>query len=229
MKAIQALRVLTDLTASQWGLVTTAQAARIGVGRLEMSRLTQMGHLERLDHGVYRAAAVPGDLHEGVKAAWLSINPGQTAEERLTRYPYDAVVSGATASWLLGIGDLVPEPYEFTTPTRRQTQRSELVYRTKRLQRASVTIRSGLPVTTVEQTIADLVKAHQDRSLIADVMSEAINLDRPRLAELLEPLATRNGHPSGDGRALMARFIDPLLAGTTIGEMWNPDILAWEN
>jgi predicted transcriptional regulator of viral defense system len=204
MKAMTVLRVLADLTGSQWGMVTTAQAARIGVGRLELSRLAADGHLERLGHGVYRAATVPIDRYEGVKSLWLSINPGYTADERLFRRPYDAVVSGPAAAWMLGVGDLVPEPYEFTTPTRRHTQRTELVYRTRALSRENVTIREGLPVTTFEQTVADLVESHIDLSLIADVIADVARLDRGRLASLLSPFAARHGCNPGDGKAFLS-------------------------
>ncbi|MDR1999552.1 MAG: type IV toxin-antitoxin system AbiEi family antitoxin domain-containing protein [Frankiaceae bacterium] len=204
MKATAALRELADLTASQWGMATSAQAARLGIGRLELSRLAASGHLERLGHGVYRATAAPVDPREGIKAIWLSINPGSTVDERLFRRPFDAVVSGSAASWLLEAGDLVPEPYEYTTPTRRFTQRTDLTYRTRMLPEDSVTIREGLPVTTFEQTIADLVETHIDHSLIADVIADVPNLDRARLADLLAPLASRYGHSPGDGRALLA-------------------------
>ncbi|MCL1841772.1 MAG: type IV toxin-antitoxin system AbiEi family antitoxin domain-containing protein [Propionibacteriaceae bacterium] len=203
MKATWALLALADLTAAQWGLATTAQAARLGVGRLELSRLARDGHLERLGHGIYRATAVPADRREALKAAWLSVSPGLTAEERLRRRPYDAVVSGAAASWLLAMGDLVPEPYEFTAFPRRQTQRTELVYRTRALPDANVTIREGLPVTTPEQTIADLVDERYDLSLVADALSDAANIDRDMLSQLLAPLAQRHGSSCGDGEALL--------------------------
>ncbi|MDR0284134.1 MAG: type IV toxin-antitoxin system AbiEi family antitoxin domain-containing protein, partial [Propionibacteriaceae bacterium] len=170
MKMIRALRVLADITAWQWGLVTTAQAARVGVTSLDMSRLARDGHLERVGHGVYRAAAAPSDPREGLKAAWISLNPGSTAEERIRLRPYDAVVAGAAASWLLGIGDLVPEPYEFVTPARRQTQRTELVIRTKPLPGNCVAFREGLPVMSPEQTIADLVENDMGSSLVTDVL-----------------------------------------------------------
>lgn len=157
-----------------------------------------MGHLERLGHGIYRAAGVPADRFEALKDAWLSVDPKLTAEERLRRPVVDAVVSGAAAAYLHGLGDLVPEPYEFTVPSRRQTQRSELRFRVRQLPKASVTLREGLPVTTVEQTIADLVEARTDQSMIAGLLADASSLDRTRLAELLGPLAARNGFPSGE-------------------------------
>ncbi|WP_036923504.1 type IV toxin-antitoxin system AbiEi family antitoxin domain-containing protein [Propionicicella superfundia] len=198
MDALEVLRELSQVTAAQWGLVTTAQAGRRGVSRLHLSRLADAGHLERLGHGIYRAAGVPADRFEALKAAWLSVDPKRTAEERLRQPTADAVVSGAAAAYLHGLGDLVPEPYEFAVPARRQTQRSEIRFRVRQLPKDSVTLREGLPVTTVEQTIADLVEARTDQSMIAGLLADARSLDRTRLAELLGPMAARNGLPSGE-------------------------------
>jgi len=203
---MQALRELGDLTASQWGMVTTAQAAARGITRLQLSRLAEDGHLERIAYGIYRDAGTPPERYDSLKAAWLSINPRRTALDRLTDKPPDAVVSGATASYLLGLGDLVPEPYELTVPRRRQTQRTELTFRVRQLPPDSLTRREGLPVTTPEQTIADLVQARLDLSLVAGVLSEAEALDSARLADALSPLASRNGFRRGDGQALLAEL-----------------------
>ena len=46
MKAGDALRELTDITANQWGMVTTAQASALGITRLTLSRLAEAGQLE---------------------------------------------------------------------------------------------------------------------------------------------------------------------------------------
>jgi len=203
---MHALRELGDLTASQWGMVTTAQAAARGVTRLQLSRLAEDGHLERIAYGIYRDAGTPPERYDSLKAAWLSINPRRTALDRLADKPPDAVVSGATASYLLGLGDLAPEPYELTVPRRRQTQRAELTFRVRQLPTGSLTRREGLPVTTPEQTIADLVQARLDLSLVAGVLSEAEALDSARLADLLSPLASRNGFKRGDGQGFLAEL-----------------------
>ena len=83
-------------------------------------------------------------------------------------------------------------------PARRQTQRPEIRFRVRQLPSNSVNVRAGLPVTTVEQTIADLVEARTDLSMVADLLADAAHLDRSRLTELLEPLAARNGFRSGE-------------------------------
>lgn len=220
MKAANALLALAELSASQWGMFTTAQAVAHGVSRLAVARLADAGQLDRLAHGVYRDAGSPGDEFEDLRAAWLSIDPSRLAEERINDDDHPIVVSGTTAAWLHSAGDLRPEPFEFTTTRRRQTQRRELRYRVRKLDSSRITIRHGLPVTDLEQTIADLVEARTDLSLVAGVMTAAADkrsLDQHLLARLLTPLAARNGFAAEDGEALLAHL--EKLAGIDIDSL----------
>ncbi|WP_100443949.1 type IV toxin-antitoxin system AbiEi family antitoxin domain-containing protein [Glycomyces xiaoerkulensis] len=238
MKSIEALRILAELSVSQWGLFTTAQAAARGVSRLTLTRLAESGQLERLTHGVYRDAGAPGDEFEGLRAAWLSLDPAHLAEERLG-LGGTAVISGATAAWLHGVGDLLPEPYEFSTPRRRQTQRSEIRFKVRDLDDSKITVESGLPVTILEQTISDLVAARTDLSLVAKVVADSAaktSLDLELLSDLLDPLAARNGITYGSGEALLEHLMrtagidkDSLaehLASSSLGRLVAADYLA---
>ena len=210
MKAREALRVLAEITESQWGMVTSAQARARGVSHMSLSRLTESGDLVRLSHGIYKSAAVPGDEHESLRTAWLAADPKRFAWERLQERPGSLVVSGESAALLLGIGDLAALQNEFTTSSRKQTQRGGVRYRMRRLPDRDVTIRAGLPVTTVERTIADLVEDRAELGHVADALRDAARqsqLDVGRLVELLSPLAKRNGHAKGDGRALFDELL----------------------
>ncbi len=205
MKSSEALRVLAGLSTSQWGMVTTAQAAASGVTRLDLSRLTVAGHLERVAHGVYRDAGAPADEFESLRAAWLAADPSPTAEARLRDLADGVVIMGTSAASLHEVGDLPAARHEFSTPVRRQTQRPDVVYRQRLRGPDDVTIAHGLPVTTIERTLTDLVAARTDLSLVADALRDAARarrLDTGRLIELLGPLAARNGHRQNDGTAL---------------------------
>jgi hypothetical protein len=217
MRSADALLQLAELSAPQWGMVTTAQAAILGVERLDLSRLFEAGHLERLAYGVYRDAGAPSAEFESLRAAWLAADPSLTAEQRLRHLPGGVVVMGESAASLHGVGDLPADRHEFSTPVRRQSQRSEVSYRKRRLEPGDVTIAHGLPVTTIERTVADLVEARTDLSLVADVLRDAAQtrrLDTNRLTELLGPLAARNGLRKGDGGAVLGRLT--ALAGLDI-------------
>ena len=215
------------ITSSQWGMVTTAQAQRVGVSRLMLSRLEKAGALERLANGVYKDSGVPSDRFEGVHAMWLSLHPAKTAENRLTNKQHEAVVTLETAAWLHNIGDFVPEPYRFSTPKRKQTQRGDLQLRTKQYPVESIEIVEGLPVTGIEQTIADLVEANTDISLMQDLFlhlsaTTMDKIDEGRLSVLLSPLAQRNGFEPGDGTSLRQQLMVSRTAHMM--DIWQPII-----
>lgn len=210
MQSRESLRTLAEVTESQWGMVTSAQAGARGITHMNLTRLTESGSLVRLAQGVYRDAGAPSVEHEELRAAWLAIEPKKLAYERLEDLPNTAVVSGESASRLHAIGDLRASRSEFTTPTRKQTQRTDVRYRTRSLPKQDVAVRDGLPVTTRERTIADLVEDRQDLSLVAGVLRDAAQQSRlglDRLSELLSPLAERNGHRKGDGDALLEELL----------------------
>lgn len=172
MKTIEAIRKLNDIAFSQRGLFTTAQAQRAGVERYVVSRLEKSGNVERLAKGVYRMGGAPSPREEDVLAAWLSINPD--------RKPGDPsgggapVATGATAAWLYGLGEIGPVPYEFCTDERRQTQRTHVRLRKRRLPPEDVTIVAGIPVTTPARTVVDLIDEGEDLSLVANVLNDAL-------------------------------------------------------
>lgn len=201
---------LAEITASQWGMVTTAQAERVGVSRLMLARLNEQGLLDRLRHGVYLDAGAPGSQFDELKAAWLSTVPARFAEERLKNMESGPVVSGESASRLHGVGDLRAMVNTFTVPTRKQSQKREIQYRMRTLDPRDVTLFEGLPTTTLERTIADLIDMRTDLSLVADVLADAVKrtlLDHEHLVELLSPLAVRNGFKKADGQALLDKLL----------------------
>lgn len=220
MESRAALRALAEASESQWGLITSAQARARGVTHMNLTRLADSGDLVRVAHGVYRDAGAPSADHEELRAAWLMTDPPRLAYERLSEHPPSAVVSGESASRLHGIGDLRAMRHEFTTPRRRQTQRPDVRYRTRELPEQDVTICDGLPATTRERTIADLVEDRQDLSIVGDALRDAAGqsrLNAERLAELLGPLAERNGHKRGDGDALLSELLR--LAGLDLDQL----------
>lgn len=211
MKADEALRRIAVVTTAQWGMVTAAQANSLGITRLSMSRLAESGHLERLAHGVYRSAGAPSDEFEDLRAAWLSTEPNRQAEERLGNLAEGIVVASSSAAHLHGIGVLWANRHEFVTATRRQTQRSAIRYRQRHLEDRDVTLVEGLPVMTMERTLADLLDDVWELSHVADALSSAMKkrqLDFDRLRELFNPLAERNGFRRHDGNALLGRLLE---------------------
>ncbi len=223
--------ILEELAAGQWGLFTTAQAKNRGVNRANLSHRERDGRVERLTHGVYRLGGVPVSGLDNLRAAWLSTEPTQLSWKRLDTV--DVVVSGAAAAHVHACGDLDPSPFKMTTRTRRQTQRSDILFSHRQLQSRDVVIIDGLPVTSIERTIADLVNDIGDLSLVADVVADASRGDRvidsEYLGALLETHARRYGHRRGDGLALVEQLrkiagIDDETAARAV--LANPGITA---
>lgn len=211
MKGPESLRVIAEVTTSQWGMVTAAQARALGVSRLTLSRLAEAGHLERLAHGVYRDAGAPSGEFEGLQSAWLSVEPKFLAEERLRDLKSAVVVASTSAATLHGIGDFWSDRHEFVVAKRRQTQRPEIRYRQRRLESRDITVVQGLPVMRVERTLADLLDDVKDISLVTDALSAAVKkyrLDLNRMRELLSVLAERNGFQRNDGNAVLEYLLD---------------------
>lgn len=205
-----AASVVSGIAAGQWGLLTTAQAEATGVNRSSLARMCDRGDLERVGQGVYVLAGADDEL-SALRAAWLALAPAATPEERLAELPGAAVVSHASAAGLHKLGDLPHDIAEFIVGESRRTVRDGIRLYQAHLDAADVTIVEGLPVTTIERTIVDLLRSrrHGDPDHVARIVGDALveaRLDVDRLAELLEPLASRYKQP--DGAAFMAWLVE---------------------
>ena len=199
MKKIEAIRAINDIAASQRGLFTAAQAQAAGVGRYVLSRLESLGNVERLAKGVYRMGGAPSTREEDVLAVWLSINPGRRPGE----FPSEEapVAMGATAAWLLELGEIGPTPYEFCMPRRKQTKRPGLVIRKRSLDPKDVMIVAGIPATRPARTVVDLIDCGEDLSLVASVLADALDRglvdDEGALRERIDARSPKCGLPKG--------------------------------
>lgn len=204
MVSASVARRMADIASGQWGMITTAQARVHGVARANLAYRVRTGSLELTDHyGVYRLAAVPTSPLDDLRAAWLSTNPEVLATDRAAARRPDAVVASAAAAKVHHIGDAYPAPYRMIVPGRRQSTRGVIAYSWRPLDSCDVEVVDGLPVTTRERTIIDLLRDEGDVSIVADALRDALQgdhvLDLSRLGELLAPHADQLGKASGDG------------------------------
>jgi predicted transcriptional regulator of viral defense system len=209
---VSQLLEIAEVASEQWGLVTAAQAARIGVSAQSMARWAREDVLTRLAHGVYKVAGSPYDPRDDLRAAWLMLDPKRTATERISAPALDAVISHRSAAQLHGLGDLDADVYEFTVEGRRQTRRKDVRIHTRAsaIARESWTLVGGLPVTTVIATIVDLAAAQTDGGHLGGIVRDAIAtavVDIDRLSEALRPYAHRYGAALGDGEGAVRRFL----------------------
>ncbi len=162
---------------------------------MELTRLAANGHLERVARGIYRASGAPSVHDEAVWVAWRSLDPSAPA---WSRDLCSCAASHNTAAWLLGLGELNPEPLTFTSPIRRQVSREGLRIVHGPLLVGNVRLVEGLPGTTAARTVCDLARDGEDLSLVALVLEDALSEGAVR-----------------DARALKAR-VDELCAGRDV-------------
>lgn len=212
MRASPVARRLADIASCQWGLITTAQARVHGVARANLAHRVKTGELERTEHfGVYRLATTQAGPLDDLRAAWLSTNPEALAPERVAGPEHDAVIAAAAAGMVHGIGNFYPAPYRVIVPGRRQSTKGTIAYSWRALDPRDVQVVDGLPVTTCERTVVDLLSDEGDVSLVADALGDALrshyDIDNARLAELLAPHAERLGQRPGDGPSALGYLL----------------------
>ncbi len=203
--------MLGEIAADQWGLVTAAQAVEAGVEKMTLSRLTSAGMLTRIGHGVYGITAAGLPSHAEIRAAWLRLDPGRAAWQRRVGHPDSGVISHTSACLLHDIGDIPANRVEITVPRRRSTREPDVGLLRGDLEPTDVTVINGLPVTTAERTIADLLARHTDGGHIGGVIADAQRsglLDIPTLADRVAPYAKAYGARARDGRALLALLLE---------------------
>ncbi len=220
---MSASAILSDLAAEQWGLITAAQAKSLGVTAQELSRRARQGNLKRLVHGVYRSSSVPQEPLDGLRAAWLTLDPTLRAATRV-RASSPAVVSHRSAAWLHGLGDLEADQFEFTTASRKQSRRPGIRFYQAQLGPDDWTVIDGLPVTTVIRTVSDLAGARVDGGHLASVIRDALVIKQTnarRLAAALAPFADRYGVHPRDGEALVALSLQVSRASDSSGSAFE--------
>ncbi|HEX3784616.1 MAG TPA: type IV toxin-antitoxin system AbiEi family antitoxin domain-containing protein [Pseudonocardiaceae bacterium] len=202
---------LAELTAGQWGLCTAPQAQDAGISRMQLTRLTQAGVLQRLAHGVYALHGAGTDDRLELRAAWLGLDPARTANDRLGDGPAGTVVSHSSAADLYGFGDLDADHHEFTVPKRQQTRRRDIRLHRGVLPDNDVTVLNGLPVTKPERTVVDLLKAGHDGEHVAGVLADAVrtrSIDVGQLGARLAPFAARFDFAVNDGQGLLDHLLE---------------------
>jgi hypothetical protein len=204
MERADALRRLGERASDQWGLVTAAQAKLDGVQGVDLLRLERTGLLESVGRGVYLITAAVPPEHLETKVAWLRLDPKTPAWQQAMGSKRSGVVSHASACELHSLGDLPVDRVELTVPVRRTTRDEGVLLHRLALETGDVTVVDGLPVTTVERTIADLLRSRADGAHVGTVIADADlkgMLDIDRLAVRAAPFVRAYGLPataSGD-------------------------------
>ena len=153
-------RVLFRIAEPRNGWFRAAEAVEAGVARQQLARFAASGVVQRSGHGVYRLCDFPATPFEDVIEACLWAGP-------------DAAASNGTALAVHGLGDAMPAAVHLTVPRRFRKRRAGVVVHQAAVHRRDVTVRVGVPVTTVERTIRDLASDGESVETVVPLLAEA--------------------------------------------------------
>src|ERR1700683_4928378 len=147
------------------GFVTAAEARSLGIKDSVLARLTQRGKLQRVARGVYRIPYFPSDRLGQYREAilWARADSG----------PKKIALSHETALAVYGISDANPPRVQITVPKsarlRRHHPKWVEIHRAD-LRASDIVNREGLPVTTIEKAISQLLEVTGRFGLARDAL-----------------------------------------------------------
>lgn len=191
---------LSVAAARQQGLITSAQANRLGVNDEALAHLNGAGLLSRIGWSVYQvASSALGPRHSYPYAAWLALAPDTFRWERPGSPSKDAVLSHESACVLHGLGTLSSQFEVFTVPEEHETPRGIKAH-VAALSDDEITKSESVPVTTPHRTVLDLVTNWTQIDDVRDVIADAVRRDLVDLQAIhddLTPLADEYDFPIG--------------------------------
>jgi predicted transcriptional regulator of viral defense system len=171
---------LTALAEGNDGLFTSQEARDAGVLDSVLVRLAQRRRLERVARGVYRIRNFPATRFSHYREAifWLRASSG----------PENVALSHETALSVYGFSDANPSKIHVTAPARARLRRKrppQIVVHRADLPPGAVTTHEGMPITTIERTIRDILggtaKVNLALGAIADARREGfITVDQAK-------------------------------------------------
>jgi predicted transcriptional regulator of viral defense system len=152
------LNEIMNIAEEHDGLVPCLAAREAGISASALVKMAQRGRLERVARGVYRVPFFPSssarfsDYHEAI--AWARAGHGPSA-----------VISHESALAIYGISDALPAKLHITIPAKSRFQRrtipARFIIHHANLTTAEITMLEGVPVTTIERTIQDVIDLGQ--------------------------------------------------------------------
>lgn len=134
---------LYHIAEQQAGYFSTRQARAVDLTRPLLSYYTKTGYLQRIQRGIYRLSRFPEMPFADLFVAWLAAGPR-------------AVISHESALAVYDLSDVLPSEIHITAPRTASRRGKEMRQHTNQLHKSEITQRAGLPVTTIERTLADL-------------------------------------------------------------------------
>src|SRR3990170_6203451 len=134
---------LYEIAENQAGYFTARQSREVGFSWERLSSNAKSGSFLRVAQGIYRLSHFPGSPHEDLFVAWL-------------RTGKDSVISHESAIAVYDLADVLPGKVHVIVPRTASRRRRGIRLHTSRLNPGDITVREGLPLTTIPRTIADV-------------------------------------------------------------------------
>jgi predicted transcriptional regulator of viral defense system len=152
---------LYDIAENQAGFFSARQAEEINCSRKNLYVLVKGGKLKRVDWGIYRFTYYPSSPFEDLFIAIL-------------RAGDKSVISHETALSLYGLSDLLPGVIHIIIPKTHSRRRINIKFHIQKIEESEITRYQGLPITTVERTILDVLKSGVDALQVESAITEAL-------------------------------------------------------
>ena len=187
------------LAGEQHGLFTSAQAVNLGVNRAMITRKKQQGAIEQIRYGVYALASAPSDPHQEIRAAWLSLEPSQTAVQRIVNHE-GPILCGTVAAEIYEAGVFYTERYDFYSSTRKQSRDEHIRVRLRNLEKEDTETVDGMLVVSPTVLVCDFLKEYYDlndvTTLIRDLVDSRRKINWNRVEETAHKVSDGYGIPT---------------------------------
>src|SRR4051812_7998300 len=191
---------------ARFGLLTTTELLAAGLTASSISKRVARGAMRRWYPGVYSYG--PGELSR--EAEWMAAVLAAGA---------GAVLSHRSAAALWEIRRDWRVITDVLAPRGRRPKGPVLVHGYRRLDRGDVTVRNGIPVTTVARTLVDLADVLTPHQL-AKAIDEAAHWNRFDLNETYAAMLRANGRRN---LSVLDRAIGLYIAGSAGTKSRNED------
>ena len=187
------------IASTQRGLVLVEQLVTLGCSRRTVQRMVQRRELIRVRRGLLRSAAAPVTFEQRALAAVLGVPPV-------------VAVGGLAAAYLWGLRPSAPHRVRIVGDRRLADSLlpcAGIVVRSDLTER-DVTRRGGIPVTSIQWTIADLA-AELSRGDLHELVDRAISTRRVHLGALQDQLERRRSRrtPGATGAKALHAALEP--------------------
>ena len=185
---------LYEIAEGQAGYFTVAQARQRGFSRERLSNSVKSGKFQRITGGVYRLAHFPETAYEDLFVAWLLTGP-------------NSAISHVSALAVYELSDVLPGKVHVTVPRTASRRRKNIRLHTNHLDPNEITSRSGLSITTVARTIADVARSGLAEEQVRQSIREALQRGLVSQEELITQAEKRGGR--------LKRIIQDVFQGET--------------